>query len=156
MVKPQELIILWLSRSNTLGLELECGWLTDIFNDIVCRNEMPVEKGSCSSNTKTWKRSKWSKKLSAYFITMSHLQNICTRATVMYKWNNWLKKKIIHQHAGFRLVKSNNVYIENGFEEKKITDTVFVDLKASYDIVNHELLLKKIYGMIAQISHLWR
>lgn len=35
--------------------------------------------------------------------------------------------------------------IENGFENKKVTGVVLVDLTAAYDTVNHRLMLKKLY-----------
>jgi len=35
--------------------------------------------------------------------------------------------------------------MEDGYENKKVTKAVFVDLSAAYDTVNHNLLLKKIY-----------
>ena len=38
-------------------------------------------------------------------------------------------------------------YIEDGFNENKITGTVFVDLTAAYDIVNHRILLLKVARM---------
>jgi len=36
-------------------------------------------------------------------------------------------------------------HIEDGFENKKVTGTVFADLTAAYDMVNHNALLQKIY-----------
>ncbi len=38
--------------------------------------------------------------------------------------------------------------IEDGFEEKQITGTVFVDLTAAYDTVNHKTLLLKVVKLI--------
>ena len=39
-------------------------------------------------------------------------------------------------------------YLEDGYEKSLTTGTVFVDLSASYDTVNHRVLLTKLYGMI--------
>ena len=39
-------------------------------------------------------------------------------------------------------------FIEDGFELKQITGTVFVDLTAAYDTVNHRILLLKVAKMI--------
>ena len=39
-------------------------------------------------------------------------------------------------------------YIEDGYEGKQITGTVFVDLTAAYDAVNHKTLLLKVAQMI--------
>ena len=38
-------------------------------------------------------------------------------------------------------------YIEDGYEKSLTTGTVFVDLSAAYDTVNHRVLLTKLYGM---------
>ena len=38
-------------------------------------------------------------------------------------------------------------HIEDGFEKSAITGTVFVDLSAAYDTVNHKLLLNKLYDL---------
>ena len=46
-------------------------------------------------------------------------------------------------------------YIEDGYEAKKITGTVFVDLTAAYDTVNHRALLLKV-AQIVQNSTLVR
>ena len=60
----------------------------------------------------------------------------------------------IDQQAGFRPGKSTagqllnlTQYIEDGFQEKKITGAVFVDLTAANDAVNHRRLLTKILKM---------
>ena len=38
-------------------------------------------------------------------------------------------------------------YIEDGYEKNFTTCTVFVDLFAAYDTVNHRVLLTQLYGM---------
>ncbi|KAL4113930.1 hypothetical protein QTP88_017480 [Uroleucon formosanum] len=59
---------------------------------------------------------------------------------------------LIKEQAGFRPGKSYTgqvlnlaQYIENGFEEKKVTGVSFIDLSSAYDTVNHGLLLSKVY-----------
>ncbi|KAL4121149.1 hypothetical protein QTP88_013714 [Uroleucon formosanum] len=59
---------------------------------------------------------------------------------------------LIKEQAGFRPGKSCTgqvlnltQYIENGFEEKKVTGVSFIDLSSAYDTVNHGLLLSKVY-----------
>ena len=42
-------------------------------------------------------------------------------------------------------------YIEDGFEEEKVTGVVFVDLSAAYDTVNHRCLLRKILELTRDI-----
>ena len=61
---------------------------------------------------------------------------------------------IIKEQAGFRAGKSCTdqllnlaPYIEDVYEKRLTTGTVFVDLSAVYDTVNHRVLLTKLYGM---------
>ena len=58
---------------------------------------------------------------------------------------------LIPEQAGFRPGKSTTShvlnltkFIEDGFEQEKITGVVFVDLSTAYDTVNHRCLLRKI------------
>ena len=62
-----------------------------------------------------------------------------------------VEEKLTPDQAGFRAGKSCcdqllnlTQYIEDGFEKKMITGTVFVDLTAAYDTVNHRILLLKV------------
>ena len=64
-------------------------------------------------------------------------------------------EKMSPDQAGFRegrsccsQVLNLTQYIEDGFELGKITGTVFVDLTAAYDTVNHRLLLLKVAKVI--------
>ena len=66
-----------------------------------------------------------------------------------------VEEKLNPDQAGFRPGRSTcgqllnlTQYIEDGYEEKQITGTVFVDLTAAYDTVNHRLLLLKVAKMI--------
>lgn len=61
--------------------------------------------------------------------------------------------QLISEQAGFRPGKSCTAqvlnlteYIEKGFEGRKTTGVVFVDLSSAYDTVNHRLLLSKVYN----------
>ena len=61
---------------------------------------------------------------------------------------------IIKEQAGVRARKActnqllnHTQYIEDGYEKSLATGTVFVDLSAVYDTVNHIVLLTKLYGM---------
>ena len=65
-----------------------------------------------------------------------------------------VEPKIIPQQAGFREGKSTTgqllnlpQHIEDGFKKRIMTGTVFVDLSAAYDTVNHRILITKIYQM---------
>ena len=66
-----------------------------------------------------------------------------------------VEEQLTPDQAGFRPGKSCcdqllnlTQYIEDGFEKKLITGTVFVDLTAAYDTVNHRILLQKAAKMI--------
>jgi len=63
-----------------------------------------------------------------------------------------IDKQLIPEQAGFRPGKACtgqvlNIcqHIEDGFENKKITGAVFIDLTAAYDTVSHNKLLQKVY-----------
>lgn len=63
-----------------------------------------------------------------------------------------IDKQLVPEQAGFRPGKvcTDQVlnicqHIEDGFENKKITGAVFVELTAAYDKVNHNKLLQKAY-----------
>ena len=65
---------------------------------------------------------------------------------------NTLEERFIPQQAGFRPGKSCcgqilnlTQHIEDGFENKKITGVVLIDLTAAFDTVNHRKLLRKVY-----------
>ena len=67
-----------------------------------------------------------------------------------------IEQNLIKEHAGFRPGKSCTSqmlnltqYIEDVYQESMITETAFVDLSAAYDdIVNHILLIQKLYNTI--------
>ena len=72
----------------------------------------------------------------------------------MNRLNPTTENTIIKEQAGFRAGKSCTSqllnltqYIEDGCEKSLTTGTVFVDLSAAYDTVNHRVLLTKLYGM---------
>ena len=74
---------------------------------------------------------------------------------VMARYAPTVEEQLNPDQAGFRPGRSTcgqllnlTQYIEDGFEEKQITGTVFVDLTAAYDTVNHKTLLLKVAKMI--------
>ena len=73
----------------------------------------------------------------------------------MARYAPTVEEQLNPDQAGFRPGRSTcgqllnlTQYIEDGFEEKQITGTVFVDLTAAYDTVNHKTLLLKVAKMI--------
>ena len=81
---------------------------------------------------------------------LSHLYKLLERLLL----NRIASTKEIHlieEQAGFRPGKSTigqllnlTQHIEDGYQKKKITGAVFVDLTAAYDTVNHRLFLQKV------------
>ena len=72
---------------------------------------------------------------------------------ILNRLNPITKHTIIKEQAGFRAGKSCTSqllnltqYIEDGYEKSLTTGTVFVDLSAAYDTVNHRVLFTKLYG----------
>ena len=73
---------------------------------------------------------------------------------ILNRLNPITEHTIIKEQAGFRTGKSCTSpllnltqYIEDGYEKSLTTGTVFVNLSAAYDTVNHRVLLTKLYGM---------
>ena len=73
-----------------------------------------------------------------------------------------IEHHLIKEHTSFRPGKSCTSqvlnltqHIEDGYQESMITGTVFVDLSAAYDTVNHRLLIQKLFN-ITQDSTLCR
>ncbi|GFR83311.1 RNA-directed DNA polymerase from mobile element jockey-like [Elysia marginata] len=69
---------------------------------------------------------------------------------IMARMSLTVEENLTPDQAGFRPGRSTcgqllnlSQYIEDGFEEKRITGTVFVDLTAAYDTANHKILLLK-------------
>ncbi|XP_071481580.1 uncharacterized protein [Diadema antillarum] len=102
-------------------------WLLDMVNECVKSNKIP----------KMWRKAKVIALLKPALFVDDHL---------------------IPEQAGFRPGKSCTgqllnltQYIEDGFENRKITGAAFVDLSAAYDTVNHRILAKKLYEMTSDV-----
>ncbi len=88
----------------------------------------------------------------------SHFWVTSIKTTPTQQSGTGVDELLIPEQAGFRPGKSttNQVlnltqFIEDGFEEGKVTDVVFGDLSATYDTVNHRLLLHKIMELTNDI-----
>jgi hypothetical protein len=73
---------------------------------------------------------------------------------ILNRLSDYIDSQLIKEQAGFRPGKSTTgqllnltQHIEDGYEQKLITGTAFVDLSAAYDTVNHKLLLWKVYNI---------
>ena len=74
---------------------------------------------------------------------------------IMARISPTVEKELSKDQAGFRPGRSTcgqllnlTQHIEDGYETKNITGTVFVDLTAAYDTVNHRILLLKVAKMM--------
>ena len=74
---------------------------------------------------------------------------------IMARISTKVEEKLSKDQAGFRPGRSTcgqllnlTQFIEDGYETKDITGTVFVDLTAAYDTVNHRILLLKVAKMM--------
>lgn len=70
---------------------------------------------------------------------------------ILNRLKPYLNDKLIRDQGGFKpgisctgQIIDLTQYIKNGFEEKKITGINFIDLSATYDTINHNLLLLKL------------
>ena len=86
-------------------------------------------------------------------VLLCHTYKLLERK-ILNRLNSIREHAIIKEQAGFRAGKSCTgqllnltQYIEDGYEKSLTTGTVFVDLSAAYDTVNHRVLLTKLYGM---------
>ena len=73
-----------------------------------------------------------------------------------------VEQRLIKEQVGFRIGKSSTSqllnltqHIEDGCQRGMITGAAFVNLSAAYDIVNHRILIQKLYH-ITQDSPLCR
>ncbi|CAG7729988.1 unnamed protein product, partial [Allacma fusca] len=86
-------------------------------------------------------------------LLLCHLYKIFERV-VLNRVAEHIDKNLISQQTGFRpgksctsQVLSLTQHIEDGFEQRKVTGAVFVDLTAAFDTVCHWLLWYKIYEL---------
>ncbi|CAG7722238.1 unnamed protein product [Allacma fusca] len=84
---------------------------------------------------------------------LCHLYKIFERV-ILNHMADCIDEGLIRQQAGFRPGKSCTgqilhltQHIEDGFEKKKVTGVVFVDLTAAFDPVCHQLLQYKVYQL---------
>ena len=63
---------------------------------------------------------------------------------ILNRQNPITEHTIIKEQAGFTI---QLLYLTQCYEKNLTTGTVFVDLSATYDTVNHRVLLTKLYGM---------
>jgi len=126
-------------------------WLLDLFNNTTDTEQIP----------KIWRKSKIIALLKPgktpddpkNFRPMSllcHTYKLYEKL-ILNRLKIFINDKLIKEQGGFRPGRSCTgqilgltQHIENGYEEKKITGVVFIDLTAAYDTVNHNLLISKI------------
>ena len=130
-------------------------WLLDLFNECAETNKIPNgwKKARVVALLKPGK-DPTSKKSYRPISLLCILYKLYERM-VMARMAPTVEEQLTPDQAGFRPGRSTcgqllnlTQYIEDGFERKQITGTVFVDLTAAYDTVNHKTLLLKVAKMI--------
>jgi hypothetical protein len=134
-------------------------WLLQLYNQCLSTHRLP----------KTWKKAhilallkpgKDPSVAKSYrpISLLSHLYKLFERL-LLNRIGPIIDDLLIDEQAGFRPGKSTTSqvlnltqYIEDGFEEGKVTGAVFVDLSAAYDTVNHRSLLHKILEITKDIN----
>lgn len=129
-------------------------WILSFFNE--CRREAKIPRQWMKSNVIALLKPGKSPNDPRNFRPISllcHLFKLYERM-ILNRISPVIESGLIKNQAGFRPGKSCTgqilnltQHIEDGYETKKITGAVFVDLSAAYDTVNHRLLRTKIYQM---------
>ena len=104
-------------------------------------------------HTEAWKRLCNSKELPSNIPLVSHVQNL-RKKDILNRIAPTIELHLIKAHAGFIPGKSYTSqllsitqHIEDGHgRSSMITGAAFVDLSAACDIVNHRLLIQKLYN----------
>ena len=74
-----------------------------------------------------------------------------TEQKILYLKQFGFRKNFSTAHAIINRIDS----IENAFDKNKFACGVFIDLKKAFDTVDHEILLKKLCGIIKEIANDW-
>ena len=135
---------------NNFGLNTKM-WVLKLFNHCATTYQLPkiwkkahvialLKPGKVSSDPKSYRP----------ISLLSHLYKLFERI-LLNRIGPAFDEMLIPEQAGFRPGKSTTSqvlnltqHIEDGFEERKVTGLVLVDLTAAYDTVNHRLLLSKL------------
>ena len=112
-----------------------------------------MEKGQSGWSVETWRRLNIKEKLQTLLFTIHPLQAVWANGHGTHGINCW---RTIHPRPGRIRSRSFNLWPtpesytihRRWVWRKQITGTVFVDLKAAYDTVNHKTLLLKVAKLI--------
>ena len=107
-------------------------------------------------HTETRERLSNSEELPTYIALVQHVQILQKNDSEQN--TPTIEQHLIKEQADFRDDKSCTSqllnltqHIEDGYHECKITGTAFVDLSAAYDIVDHRLLIQKLYKITQDV-----
>ncbi len=129
-------------------------WLLQMMNNTVKNNKFPKlwRKSRVIAILKPGKDSSIPKNYRPISL-LCHTYKLFERL-LLNRLNSFTDEVLIKEQAGFRSGKSCTSqllnltqHIEDGYEKNVITGTVFVDLSAAYDTVNHKLLLNKLFQL---------
>ena len=133
-------------------------WLLDMVNKCVSSNKIPKmwRKARVIALLKPGKDPAIPKSYRPISL-LCHLYKLFERL-LLNRIASFVDDHLIPEQAGFRPGKSSTgqllnltQFIEDGFENRKITGAAFVDLSAAYDTVNHRILTKKLYEMTSDV-----
>lgn len=129
-------------------------WILNLFNKCVSTSKIPkiwrkthvvalLKPGKTPDNPKNFRP----------VSLLCHLYKLLERM-VLNRISTFVDEKLTKEQAGFRPGKSCcaqvlnlTQFIEDGFEEGKITGVTFIDLSAAYDTVIHRKLVQKVYNL---------
>ncbi|KAL4154014.1 hypothetical protein QTP88_001847 [Uroleucon formosanum] len=126
-------------------------WLLDLFNNIKNTEQIPKiwRKSKIIALLKPGKTPDDPKNFRPISL-LCHTYKLYEKL-ILNRLKIFIDDKLIKEQGGFRPGRSCTgqilgltQHIENGYEKKKITGVVFIDLTAAYDTVNHNLLISKI------------
>ena len=133
-------------------------WLLQLYNQCLATHKLPKiwKKAHVTALLKPGKDSSLPKSYRPISL-LSHTYKLFERM-ILNRVAPVIDERLIPEQAGFRPGKSTTSqvlnltqYIEDGFEKGLVTGTVFVDLSAAYDTVNHRCLLHKIQELTEDI-----
>lgn len=129
-------------------------WLLDFFNNVTNTEQIPKiwRKSKIIALLKPGKTPDDPKNFQPISL-LCHTYKLYEKL-IPNRLKTYVDNKLIREQGSFKpgrpctgQILGLTQHIENGYEEKKITEVVFIDLTSAYDTVNHNLLLSKIKAL---------
>ena len=157
-------LIKTLKGKKSLGLDWICGFslkicaetlseeLKTLINLSISKNKF-VDKWKCSKILPGWKNKGTRFELKFYrpISNLSEISKLAERAVYNQMYDYLQSNDLIHpNHHGFLKGSSTSTALQHMFDiwlqhldKGKLSSALFLDLSAGFDVVNHEILLKK-------------